>query len=150
MNHLPDDFELLQSRIDTLEKRVGKLEQKSEMPVEPATPQTFAASSPVIESLTVESASGIFPVLGKALLGVAGAYVLRALADSSVFPQQAVAAIAVVYAIAWLAGAVKATTSRALAGGVYAATSAVILAPMLWELTLRFNLLPPELDAVIL
>ena len=47
--------------------------------------------------------------------------------------------------VAGLGGAVKRRT--ALTSAIYAGTSALILAPMLWELTLRFNvcpLLPPR------
>ena len=92
----------------------------------------------------------MFPVLGKALLGIAGAYVLRALEESSSLPKLAVASAGIAYAFLWLAGAARTRSRAQFAGTIYACTSALILAPMLWELTLRFALLPPAISAGVL
>ena len=83
------------------------------------------------------------------MLGIAGAYLLRALAESSSLPKVAVAAIAIAYAMAWLVWASRAKAEEWLAGTVYACTSALILAPMLWELTLRFKVLSASATAAI-
>ncbi len=88
--------------------------------------------------------------MGKAMLGIAGAYVLRALAEAGVMPRLLVAAIAIGYAMAWLVAASRTPASQRLAGILYAATSALILAPMLWELTMRFHVLAPGASAVVL
>jgi hypothetical protein len=82
------------------------------------------------------------PVIGKAFLGVAGAYLLRALAESGSLPMWAVAGAAMVYAGAWLLGAARTPTPPIFAGASYATTAAIILPPMLWELTLRFKVMP--------
>ena len=47
----------------------------------------------------VTVSGGIFHVLGKAMLGIAGAYVLRAVAESSSLPKDGVAAVAIAYAL---------------------------------------------------
>jgi hypothetical protein len=52
--------------------------------------------------------------------------------------------------MAWLVAASRARTSQQFAGAVYAATSALILAPMLWELTMRFHVLAPGASAAVL
>jgi hypothetical protein len=83
------------------------------------------------------------------MLGIAGAYLLRAVAESNVLPSTAVAAVAIVYALAWLVWASRAKSGDWLTGAVYAGTSALILAPMLWELMFRFNVLPAAIAAVI-
>jgi hypothetical protein len=92
----------------------------------------------------------MFPVLGKAMLGIAGAYLLRAVAESSWLPQTAVAAAAIAYALGWLVWASRVKAGDWLAGTTYACTSALILAPMLWELTLRFNVLSATVTAAVL
>jgi hypothetical protein len=82
------------------------------------------------------------PVIGKVFLGVAGAYLLRALAESGSLPMWAVAGAAMLYAGAWLLAAARTASPPIFAGASYATTAAVILPPMLWELTLRFKVMP--------
>jgi len=92
----------------------------------------------------------LFPVFGKAMLGIAGAYLLRAVAESTSLPKLAVAAIAIVYALLWLVWAARVKAATWVPSAIYAGTSALILAPMLWELTLSFKVLPPAATAAIL
>jgi hypothetical protein len=151
MDDLPEALELLSSRVDALEKRIHALEHPSELFAlsavrEPAAP----TAAQVAEETSIEQASGVFPVLGKAMLGIAGAYVLRAIMESSSLPKQAIAAVAIAYALAWLVWAARAAATARFAGVIYAGASALILAPMLWELTLRFHVLPPALTAGVL
>ncbi len=149
MNIPSEPFELLKQRIDSLEKRVERLEQGEELVAEvhetPTPIQALVENSPDAGAL-----SGIFGTIGTAMLGIAGAYLLRALASSDTSPRRVIAGVAIIYAIAWLAFAVRASRTRPLAGTIYTATSAIILAPMLWELTLRFQTLQPTSAAVVL
>ena len=117
-----------------------------EMAAQPASPAPAAVTD---EDLSASLAGGAFSVLGKAMLGIAGAYLLRAVAESSSLPRTAVAAVAIAYALGWLAWASRAKAGDWLAGTTYACTSALILAPMLWELTLRFNVLPAPVSAAV-
>lgn len=150
MTDLPETLELLSSRVDALEKRVHALEHPAEV-VEPTPLQLPEAQiTAAIEESSNESMSGAFAVVGKAMLGIAGAYLLRALVESAVLPMRVVAVVAIVYAMIWLAGASRVVVAKRFAGAIYAGTSALILAPMLWELTLRFNLLTPVLTACVL
>jgi len=84
------------------------------------------------------------------MLGIAGAYVLRAVAETNALPKSAVAAVAILYALLWLIGASRVKAGEWLASAIYACTSAMILGPMLWELTLRFNVLSPSMTAAVL
>lgn len=151
MNDLPDLINRLASRVETLERRVYVLEHPSQLPSLPHSPELSPA--PVVqisEPLPSTQAGSMFSVVGKALLGIAGAYLLRAVAESSSFPKPAVAAIAIAYAIMWLVWAARVKAEEWLASITYACTSALILAPMLWELTLRFNVLPASVTALVL
>lgn len=135
----------LDARLDALERRVALLEHPA---LSPSVAITRPASPPDLPQFAIPS--GALPVLGRAMLGIAGAYLLRALAESGSLPRLAVAAIAIVYAIFWLAAAARVRDHGWPASVTYACTSALILAPMLWELTLRFNLFPAEFTAVVL
>jgi hypothetical protein len=148
MSDLPEGFEQLSARVDALEKRVHDLEQSYRTPV-PFPEQEKIASVQVQQPAVVEQEANVFPVLGRAMLGIAGAYLLRAIADLSPIPRVIVSGIAITYSIAWLAWAAR-TRARRFASAVYAATSVLILAPMLWELTLRYRLLSPAWAAAIL
>ena len=151
MNDLSDVLERLTSRLETLERRVEALEHPSEAasaPVAalPSAPLAAAAG----EGLSFVHVGGAFSVLGKAMLGIAGAYLLRAVAETSLLPQPAMAAMAILYALLWLAAATRVAAGAWFASTTYACTSALILAPMLWELTLSFKVLPAAVTAGVL
>jgi hypothetical protein len=151
MNDLPETLELLSARIDALEKRLDALEHPSATLVEPfALPQAAPTAAATVDENPIDQTSGAFAVLGKAMLGIAGAYVLRAVAESSLVSGHVIAAVAIAYAVAWLVVATRASARAYFAGAVYAATSSMILTPMLWELTLRFKVLSPEWAAGVL
>jgi hypothetical protein len=131
-------------------------EQTPTSAVEPATDLPALQPNPTTEGAESSQISGALTVGGKALLGIAGAYFLRALSGSSVMssgsglvPRSLVAAIAVAYALAWLVAAARTSPIHRFAGVLYASTSALILAPMLWEMTLRFHVMPAWVAAVI-
>ncbi len=151
MDDLPDALERLTTRLEMLEQRISVLEHASEasgpLPaLESGPPQHSQART----TLPSAPAGGMFSVLGKAMLGMAGAYLLRAVAESSSLPKLAIAAIAMAYAILWLVAATRVPAGAWFASTTYACTSALILAPMLWELTLRFNVLPAAVTAAAL
>lgn len=150
MDDLPETVNRLTSRLEILERRVHALEHPGAVAGEVAALQ--ASPSPAAESeeiLSTSVAGGAFSVLGKAMLGIAGAYLLRAVEESSALPKTVVAAVAIAYALAWLVWASRTKASGWLTGTTYACTSALILAPMLWELTLRFKVLPATVSAVV-
>ena len=150
----PDEFIAeLNARVEALEQRVFLLEHPSEG-VPPAgivaESARMAQSPQETEVVSFEQAGGTFPVLGKAVLGMAGAYLLRAIAEAGTFPKLAVVVLAIVYASIWLGWAVRLRTGAWFAGVCYSLTSSLILAPMLWELTLRFKVLTPAISAAVL
>jgi hypothetical protein len=93
--------------------------------------------------------AGALPVFGRALLGIAGAYLLRAAAESGTIPQLPVLIAAIVYAGAWLAWAFRTHTTNRFASVTYV-TVALILSPLLWESTVRFRFLWPGFTAAVL
>ena len=155
MNDLPGTLDELKTRLETLELRVYALEHKTaEFPVAAPARLTLAATTPAAPApapdLTLPQTGSLFPVFGRAILGIAGAYLLRAVAESTSLPKLAVAAIAILYAIIWLVWAARTRAESCLPSAIYAGTSSLILAPMLWELTLSFKVLAPNATAAIL
>jgi hypothetical protein len=149
MDVLPDALEQLTARLEALERRVIALEALEQLTSAPAAP--IVAAAPVAaERSSIALAGGFFSVLSKALMGIAGAYLLRAVAESGVLPRPLIAAIAIVYALLWLVAAARTPVEAWFASTIYAATSAMILAPMLWELTLNFKVLSAPATAVLL
>ncbi len=154
-----DDLDVvarLAARVESLEQRIVALEQSPETH---ASAKVKAASSiagrpapnrPGAPPFQLVRADGVFPVLGKAMLGIAGAYLLRAVAESGSVPKVAVIVLALAYAWTWLVWAARVPVESRFAGIVYAVTSVMILAPMLWELTLRFEVLPTFAAAGVL
>src|SRR5436305_650474 len=95
-----------------------------------------------------ESSAGIFPTLGKAVLGFAGAFLLRALAESGSLPRLPIILLAILYACAWML--CSARTANRFASVTYGTTSTLILSPMSWEATVRFHALSPPVSATVL
>ena len=143
MDELQDALARLDARLETLERRVRDLEGSG--PRAEIVPIKITASSAgpeaTAEELALPQASGAFAVFGKAMLGIAGAYLLRAVAESGSFPKLVVVALALAYAATWMVWASRAPVGSTFASAAYAATSALILVPMLAELTLRFQVL---------
>ncbi len=153
MSETPDMIAQFNKRLDTLERRVFTLEHPSlESPLKPV-PAVDTINIPPhqdADTLSFAQASGIVPMLGKALLGIAGAYLLRAIAESGSFPKLAVVVLAITYAGMWLVFAVRVRTMAWYTGITYATTASLILTPMIWELTLRFKFLPASISALVL
>lgn len=147
MNDLSDILERLTDRVEAIERRVAALEQTP-----PLAPDLTAPGVKMAEVTAaapgVPQEAGIFSLLGRTMLAVGGAYLLRALAASSALPHGPVAATAIVYAFVWLVPATRAR--ERFASVAWACTSTLILLPMLWELTLRFRVLTDAVAAAVL
>ncbi len=146
--------EHLTERLTKLEQRVAALEALRNV-----GPPTAAAMLPVSkphkspaagkDTSSAERPAGAIPVLGKAVLAMAGAYLLRAVAESSLMPRTLVLVVAILYAYGWLAWAARISSQR-FASAAYAITSALILSPLLWESTVRFQALSPAMAGAML
>jgi hypothetical protein len=137
----------LDARVTELERRVHSLEHpfafsSSGLPVSASPIGTQASAS--------RSQTSAIAVFGKVILGIAGAYVLRAAAESRVFPMAIIMAVALLYVATWMIWAARSGIESRLARHSYAITAALILSPMLWEVTVRFRIIEPRVTAVML
>ncbi len=142
----------LSARVEQLERRLSALENSrqlfSPLSESPAAPATVHLAPGEVPSAQLQS--NVFSVFGRAVLGIAGAYLLRAAAESRTLPHGITVALALVYAAGWLVWAAWPRAQSRLARYSYAITSALILSPMLWETTVRFRILEPPVTAAIL
>jgi hypothetical protein len=83
----------------------------------------------------LESPTSLLPVLGRALLGLAGAYLLRALTEAGTFSPRIGVAIGLVYAMLWLVWAARTPAARRLEAALHGLTSVLVLSPLLFEAT---------------
>jgi len=156
VDHVAVALEQLSEQVRNLERRVAALESNPETPTsnestQPASLATEHPGPPATwrEFLPFETPSGVVTIVGKAVLGIAGAYLLRALAESPSIPKWPIVLVAIAYACGWMLWAVRVHSISHVASGVYAVTSALILAPMLWESTVRFQVLSPAFSAAV-
>ena len=149
MNESPGALELLSNRVGELEKRVHALEHPHEVKKPEIKSAAAAASVKVADEDSLQTAN-IFPLIGRAMLGIAGAYLLRAIAEAGLVPNGVAAAAGIAYALGWLVWAVRAPRQSAIVPLVYAGTSAMILMPMLWEETLHFRVFAPATTSGVL
>ena len=89
----------LMLEVRDLERRVLKLE----------TARGYAGPVPSIVQTSIPAAlpdlpvfAEVVPIFGRALLGIAGAYLLRALTELGVLPRASGIALGIVYAVLWL------------------------------------------------
>jgi len=148
VEQLSDRLRDLESRIASLESLViaEGLPQPGARPT--PTPLVARRASPPRKLPELESSARAFPTVGKAVLGFAGAFLLRALAESGSVPKLPVLIIAILYACFWMIWSAR--TNDRFASVTYAVTSTLILSPMLWEATVRFQSMPATASASIL
>lgn len=150
------DVEQLGERIRELERRVSALEVPPEKSAPAAPAEANLALQPPRPPATwlgfppAEISGSAVPVLGKAVLGIAGAYLLRAIAESSTLSKIPILIVAIVYAGLWMVAAVRTHAANRFASVTYGITAALILSPLLWESTVRFHVLAPAITAVVL
>lgn len=138
------DLDELRQQVRDLATRISRLEnsfmvREASLPPREAEPPA-RPEDPAILSQGPDTAS-ILPVLGASLLGMAGAYLLRAIAESGALPSRVVLTLGTLYAVAWLLWAVRLRLESRVATMTYSLTSVLILSPLLWESTHRFRII---------
>ena len=136
------DLAALLNRMRELERRVSALEHRESLP-EPAAPPPAASAA------AIDLPSDAIPMAGFALLGIAGAYLLRAFTEMGALPHGAGVAAGIAYAAAWLWMAARTPKDRRIAVALRVATSILIFAPLVWESAVRFRVLPAWSAAAI-
>ena len=128
----------LESRIARVEEALRSIERR--MADLERAPRTESVAEGIDESPQEESRFD-FAVIGKSVLIVGGAYLLRALTEMGFVPQRAGVVLAFLYALAWIAIADRAFARGQRTAALFdAATAALIASALIWEATTRFHI----------
>ncbi len=152
LDELSRNVEELRRRLTTLESNVGLT------PIAASVTAALPSTGLPLEALSSDEAAAgeqlhaesLIPAIGWGLLGIAGAYLLRATAGAGTIAGLLGVGAGVLYAGCWLVFAARRAADNRMHSAIYALTAALILAPMLWETTVRFRLLPVESASAVL
>ena len=128
------EWEALEREVRDLAQRVAYLEQHTGLSA-PAPPPASAPEIPANHPLA--EVPGLLPIVGRALLGLAGAYLLRALTESGTLSPKVGIVAGIVYALLWLGWAARSPATERLTTAIHSLTAVLVLCPLLWEATLR-------------
>ena len=152
---MEDRVARLESRVAYLSDRVASLEERLDM-----AGRAAPASAPSAESATTfADLVGLPPtplqqwlgLVGRTLVILGGAYLLRALTGTHVLPIEVGVAAGLLYGAPWLILASRAAARGAhIDAFAHALTTALIGYPLVWEATLRFGVLTPSQSALLL
>src|SRR5215469_3392427 len=137
----PPDWDELRREMRALAARITRIEERLEIPPLEAAPSADQQLAVHPGEVVLSASAAAVPALGRALLGMAGAYLLRAVTESRALPQPAGVLLGIVYAMAWLVWAARVGEGRRTEAAFYSLNSALMLGPLLWEATLRFHAL---------
>ena len=132
----------LATRVERIEHELGLGEARAAAP----------ANASVVDQpgVTDDKIRSSVPLIGRALLGLAGAYLLRALTESGSLPQRVGVAVGVAYAMLWLVWAARTPAERRLETALHGLTSALVLSPLLFEAVSRFHAISSWTAAALL
>jgi hypothetical protein len=131
------EWEGLEAEVRDLARRLSRIER--ELGIDARRAELAPVAAPAAPAEAVVAPATLLPVLGRALLGLAGAYLLRALTESGALPPRGGIAIGILYAVGWLVWAARTPASQRVEAALHSLTAALVLAPLLWEATLRFH-----------
>jgi hypothetical protein len=144
-------LEQLQSGLDELRARLSVVEAAVGLPRTSVAPVSDAV--PAAEDVIVAAgpqAGAVAPLFGWAFLGLSGAYLLRAATESGTVPAPVGVIVGILYSGWWLFLAATRAWSKPLASTVYALTAVLVMAPLLWEATIRFHVLTATTASLVL
>ncbi len=151
------DDQGLEHRLDRLSRQLSAIEQRvaaleSEAVTGDRLHRHRPAESPADGSRDEPGRTAeMIPLIGRTLLVLAGAFVLRAITETGTLNQVAGTALGILYAVAWFIMADRAAgKGRDMAAAFYGLAGAIIAFPLLAESTIKFNVLAPGSTAAIL
>lgn len=145
----------IDARLRALEQAVAGLSGRLSALEHGEPARDHPAAAPLLEASDVQATrayvTGVLPLVGRSLIVLAGAFLLRALTESGNVPGQAGAILGLAYATLWLAAADRQPGSPSQLSRVFHGLSALVIAvPLLWEATTRFQFFRPGASAATL
>ena len=154
LDRLESAFVEMRETVAGLEARIARLEQgKPLAPGVPLEPDDAEPTDSLASDLQGPLAvlSGTPALIGRSLLVLAGAFLLRAMTESGTFSPQVGVAAGVAYAAVWIVvSSIACRKGERLSAVFYAACTALIVGPLLVEAVTSFNVLSPMVGVVAL
>ena len=157
---MTDRLELLEERVTSLtkamaalESRLAALESDSGLPARAALAERGTGEPAEEAAGDLPGLAGAAPaaLAGRALLGIGGAYLFRALTEAGSLPHLAGTALGLAYAGAWAWAAERSGRSgRKADATLHGFLSLLVALPLLWETTVRMQALSPAAAAGLL
>jgi len=147
----------LEATVSRQERRITALESGSEEDrsgagdvvdvVEPAE----SASEPLSEQWPISAVRGTPALVGRSLLILAGAFLLRALTEAGTLANGTGVVLGLAYAVSWIvAAAIAGGRGARASAGFFAVCAALIADPLIFEASTEFGVLSPIGSAVTL
>ncbi len=137
---LEQRVEVLSRQVAELRARVHKLEgSQSEATPSSAEPLSAVEAIAVDAPLTIGSGSRALAFLGRTLVVLGGAYLLRATSDADVIPLAAGVAAGFAYAVWWLLACHRSARTDRVSATFHGIASVIIAFPLVFESTARFG-----------
>lgn len=155
---MSDDLERLEAKIDDLSERLRRVEARVYGQGAPTSPRTqtdipdrdgddVAIRAPVAKT----SGAAMLSFVGRSLIVLAGAFMLRWLTKRGTLPQEIGSIIGMIYALLWIILADRAAgRDRRESAVFHGVTGAMIALPLLVEATIKFHFLTPQASAISL
>jgi hypothetical protein len=153
---MTDDIKRLEQRIEKLTERLRRVEDKVLSETDDASGSPVASSQ--IEDREPSAthtpkkqipATTILSFVGRSLIVLGGAFLLRWLTQSDILPQRLGSVLGMFYALLWVALAdIDAGRGQRYSAVFHGITGAFIALPLLVEATTKFHYLTPMLSAI--
>jgi len=141
-------IERLEMALLEIDTRLARLEHRPAAAHPAAAPAPSAASAP--SAVPAPSEGNLLGLAGICTLILGGAFVLRAVTESRMIPPLGGVVFGLAYAAVWIWNADRlARAGRRRAALFHAVTAALIAFPLVWETSVRFHTIPPEVAGVI-
>lgn len=155
MAGMPPDFDArliaLQRSLARLEERVGRVEECLGSPHRTAdVEQPIVAPQEPVPDAPAEWPSwltggpgGGLSLIGRTVMVLGGAFLLRAVTETGVMPRPGGMALGFTYGLVWLGAADRAGVHRQASATFHGLAALAIGLPLLWEASIRFDVLGP-------
>jgi hypothetical protein len=149
---MPGDGGSLEDRIEAIERRLEAIEHRlaggaSETAASEHGPESEEAGAGIGEASIVS----IVGLIGRTLIVLGGAFLIRFMTESKMLPQLAGTVLGIAYALLWVLLANRAARGDAYESATFHGVSAAIIGfPLFWETTLKFRYLTPVESAAAL
>lgn len=151
---IEDAMHAIERQVLDLERRLAALEGSSSAPGTLREAQNVEQGPDAARTARVGASSDpvtVLSLVGRSLIVLGGAYLLRAFTEAGVLPPRAGSLSALAYATLWVFAADRAALGgRSLDATFHGLVSALIAYPLLYEATVRFGYFGPAVSALAL